>query len=200
MLNLVIATTNKGKMKEFRQLLENLPVSLKSLDEFGNIPEPLETGRTFMENAELKATFYALKTNSWTVADDSGLEVEALENAPGVYSARYAGENTDETSNIAKLLRELEKTTDAERNARFVCEMAVADETGRIIIKSSGVCAGKIALKPSGIKGFGYDPIFIPNGYSESFGELSERIKQRISHRSAAAGKIIRDLSDFLAL
>ncbi len=192
MLNLVIATTNKGKIKEFRNLLKDLPVNLLGLDDFAYISEVEETGKTFAENAELKAKYYALKTNCWTLADDSGLEVESLNNAPGVYSARYAGEKASDAENITKLLRELENTLDIRRLARFVCEMTISNEMGEIKFTAKGVCKGKISLKPLGNNGFGYDPIFIPDNFSETFGELSDEIKQQISHRSKATQEIIR--------
>lgn len=199
MLNLVIATTNKGKLEEFEKLLVNLPVYLKKLDEFGKIPDVKETGETFFENAELKANYYALATNHWTLADDSGLEVEALGNAPGVFSARYAGEDADHLQKIYKLLSELEKTKDTNRKARFICEMVISDEFGKTKFSARGICNGKISYKPLGDKGFGYDPIFIPEGFSETFGELSNNIKQKISHRAIATQQIIEFLSTFSA-
>ncbi len=199
MLELIIATTNKGKLKEFRELLSDLPVLLRGLEEFQDISEPEETGQSFLENAELKAVYYALAAKKWTLADDSGLEVEALENAPGVFSARYSGKNSSDKENISKLLTELDKTANKERKARFVCEMALSDETGQIKFRARGICTGKIAGKPKGNYGFGYDPVFIPEGFSETFGELPNDLKQEISHRAKATQKIIEFLSDFLA-
>ena len=191
MSEILIATTNKGKIKELGKLLESLPIQLKSLQDFGKIEDVEETGKTFAENAALKARYYAKQTNCLALADDSGLEVEALSNEPGVYSARYAGIDASDKNNVAKLLNELEKTKDNVRNARFVCEMTISDNVGRIVYTARGVCTGNISLTPFGGNGFGYDPVFIPTGYTETFGELSSEIKQQISHRSMAMKQII---------
>lgn len=198
MLNLVIATTNPGKLREFRRLFADLPVDLSGLEDHENIPEPEETGRTFADNARLKAEYYARRTGMWSLADDSGLEVDALGGAPGVYSARYAGPGADDADNMRRLLAELARTGDADRKARFVCEMAVSDESGRIRFVSRGVCPGRIAERPRGSHGFGYDPVFVPAGRSATFGELSDEEKERLSHRSAAAENIIREMKEFL--
>jgi XTP/dITP diphosphohydrolase len=169
-------------------------VRLRGLNDFPHAIEPEETGATFAENAAIKARSYALQTNLWALADDSGLEVEALNNAPGVFSARYAGLNAADTEKIKKLLKELGNTKNKARHARFVCAMAIADETGEIKFTAEGVCLGKIAVKAAGTSGFGYDPIFIPDGFSETFGELPGDIKQQISHRARATSEIIQYL------
>lgn len=192
---IVIATKNLGKVKELEELLADSPFMLRSLNEFPNAPDVEETGATFADNAILKAKEYAKQTNIWALADDSGLEVAALNGAPGVFSARYAGENATDEEKIAKLLSELEKKDN--RRARFVCAMAMADKTGEIKFLAEGICNGEIALKSSGTNGFGYDPIFIPEGFRQSFGELSGEIKREISHRAQAVAKIIRFLRDF---
>jgi XTP/dITP diphosphohydrolase len=192
---ILIATRNTGKIGELKKLLENLPFELRSLAEFEDVSDVEETGTTFAENAILKAQEYARRTNLWALADDSGLEVGALNDAPGVFSARYAGENASNEEKIGKLLNELGENT--ERSARFVCAMALADETGEIKFLAEGICAGEIALNASGTNGFGYDPIFIPEGFSETFGEISADVKQKISHRARALEKIIRFLRDF---
>ncbi|CAN5704535.1 XTP/dITP diphosphatase [soil metagenome] len=198
MLELLAATKNAGKIKELKESLLNLHICFRDLNEFPNVIEVEETGGTFTENAVLKAQSYALQTKLWALADDSGLEVEALGGAPGVFSARYAGENATNEEKIIKLLQELNKTRE-ERNARFVCAIAISDEKGEIRFLANGVCAGKIALTPSGTNGFGYDPIFIPDGFEQTFGELSSKTKQKISHRARAIKKIIRYLRDFIA-
>ena len=198
MLELLIATGNPGKVKEFTELFASLPIRLRSLNEFEKIIEPAETGATFAENAMLKARYYAIKIGIWAMADDSGLSVAALNGAPGIFSARYGGENTSFNAKIEKLLSELNKTHDTERLAKFVCAMAISDETGEIINLAEGICEGKIALNLTGINGFGYDPIFIPNGFTESFGELSSEIKHKISHRAVASEKIIEFLSKII--
>ena len=198
-MKILIATKNSGKVKEIQELLAETPFQSRNLKEFPIIVEPEETGTTFVENAVLKAKSYALQTGIWALADDSGLEVEALDNAPGVYSAGYAGENASDGERVAKLLAELDRTGDENRRARFVCTMAVADETGAIMFTAEGVCDGKIAFEAVGKNGFGYDPVFIPDGFSETFGELSNDIKQRISHRKRAIYKIIQQLRRFHA-
>ena len=198
MIDLLIATGNAGKIKEFTELFASLSIRLRSLNEFEKIIEPEETGATFAENAMLKARYYAIKTGIWAMADDSGLAVAALNGAPGIFSARYGGENTSFNAKIEKLLSELNKTHDSARLAKFVCAMAISDEKGEIKNLSEGICEGKIALNPTGINGFGYDPIFIPNGFTESFGELSSEIKHKISHRAVASEKIINFLSKII--
>lgn len=197
MPELLIATKNADKMKELKKLLSKSNFILSDLNEFPNIGEVSETGRTFTENAVLKARNYALQTKMRAVADDSGLEVETLDGAPGVFSARYAGEFASDAEKINKLLRELHENK--QRRARFVCVMAVADEKGTVEFLAEGVCNGKIAVKASGTNGFGYDPIFVPDGFEQTFGELSSEIKQKISHRARAAAKIIRFLDEFTA-
>jgi XTP/dITP diphosphohydrolase len=200
MPELLIATKNAGKIKELEKLLADLPMRLCSMNDFPDVFEPEETGATFVENANLKARYYALQTGVWSLADDSGLEVEALNNAPGVLSARYAGKNADDRRRTAKLLEELNELSGENRKARFVCAMAVADETGEIKFTTEGVCGGEIARAARGAGGFGYDPIFIPDGFSETFGELSGDIKQQISHRARASAKINQYLRHFYAI
>ena len=195
---LLTATSNPGKIKEMRELLADLPLDLKGLDEFPGVTEVAETGATFAANAVLKARAYARQTGVWALADDSGLEVEALNFAPGVFSARYAGENADDAQKIEKLLRELTATGSENRRARFVCAAAIADETGAVKFESNGVCAGKIARQPAGNHGFGYDPIFIPDTFGQTFGELSSAVKHDLSHRGKALAKVIEYLSDFI--
>ena len=193
---ILIATKNVGKIKELEKLLADLPVRLKSLKEFPRVVEPEEIGATFAANAHLKAKYYALQTGLRALADDSGLEVEALNGAPGIYSARYAGENATDAERIAKLLNEMK---DKDPRALFVCAMAIAGETGEIEFVAEGVCSGTIAQAASGAGGFGYDPVFIPDGFSATFGELSADIKQQISHRARASFKIIQYLRRFYA-
>lgn len=197
MLKLLIATGNQGKVKEIAGFLADLPVRVYNLNDFTETFEPEETGTTFAENAELKARSYALQTGLWALADDSGLEVEALNNAPGIYSARYGGKELSDQARIEKLLAEIGAAEN--RRARFVCAMTIADEKGAIEFTAEGICEGRIALQASGSGGFGYDPVFIPEGYAETFGELPKEIKQRISHRKRAIDKIIRQMRLFYA-
>jgi len=198
-LELLIATKNIGKIKEFKQLLADLPINLRSADEFENVIEPAETGHTFADNAVLKARYYAEQTSFMALADDSGLMVEALGGAPGIFSARYAGANATNDEKIGKLLNALDKTPDSARSARFICSMAIADKNGEILYLAEGLCRGRIARQAEGNRGFGYDPIFIPEGFSESFGQLSDEIKSKISHRALAVNKIIEFFRIFIA-
>jgi len=189
----VIATKNTGKVREFSSLFADSDFVLRGLREFVPMPDVLETGSTFAENARLKATCYAAATGRLTLADDSGLEVDALGKAPGIYSARYGGEHATDADRIALLLRELSAfTSPAERHARFVCVIALHDPCVAQTYFFDGVCEGSIALAPQGTRGFGYDPVFVPDGFTETFGELPDEVKARISYRARAA-KMTRD-------
>ncbi len=183
---LLIATRNQGKRGELQQLLRGLPFALSDLADFPSINEIPETGKTFVENASLKAAGYARQTGLLTLADDSGLEVHALNGAPGVLSARYAGERASDAERTSKLLNELSQAQPSERNARFVSAVAIANPDGEIMNISIGACEGRIALEPKGTGGFGYDPVFIPAGYDVTFAELKPEIKNQISHRARA--------------
>lgn len=197
-ISVVLATRNKGKTRELREIFGASGIRLYGLDDFGEFPDVDETGSTFRENAELKARDAAIRTGRLSLADDSGLEVEALGNAPGVYSARYAGADAGYDVKIARLLAELAATNDVARRARFVCAMAVAEADGRIVHVVEGVCPGSITDAPRGGNGFGYDPVFVPDGFDQTFGELPDEVKQRISHRARAAELIIRYLLRFM--
>jgi XTP/dITP diphosphohydrolase len=183
---LLIATRNAGKVREFAELLSGLPLQLRHLAEFPDIPEAEETGATFAENAALKARFYSRLTGLPALADDSGLEVDALDGAPGVYSARYAGTGATDAERNTKLLDELNRSGKDSRRARFVCVVAHASAATGALKLFEGICEGRIAASPRGTSGFGYDPLFIPDGYAETFGELPAEIKNRISHRARA--------------
>ncbi len=193
---LTIATFNRGKLTEYLQLLDGIDLRLKSLTDFENIVEVDESGDTFAENARLKASGYAIQTGTRTLADDSGLVVDALDGRPGVLSARYGGDDLDFAGKMALLLEEIRGSGKTDRRARFVCEIAIADEHGTVRFNTRGVCQGTIARSPRGSGGFGYDPIFVPNGFQETFGELSGAIKHEISHRALAFAQIIPYLRD----
>ncbi len=198
-LELLIATKNPGKVRELAELLAGLPLRLRGLAEFPGVPTADETGTTFAENAEIKARFYAARTNLPTLADDSGLEVEALGSRPGVHSARYAGEGATDAERVSLLLAELRETGDAARRARFVCAAALFDpRAGRCEI-FAGTCGGRIAPAPRGANGFGYDPVFVPEGFNETFAELPGEVKQRISHRARALAALRSHLAAALA-
>jgi XTP/dITP diphosphohydrolase len=193
---LLIATRNRGKLHEFRALLEELPIDLCDLNSFPEIATVAETGSTFVENASLKATGYAGQAVMMTLADDSGLEVEALGGAPGVFSARYAGVDASDSERREKLLSELSNA--GNRAARFVSVVAIADSSGTVLNVSRGVCNGSLAHSPRGANGFGYDPIFVPQGFDQTFAELTAEVKNEISHRARAfkaTAKFLRSLT-----
>ena len=196
--SILIATQNKGKLRELCELIGDLPFVICDLNAFPSIQTIPETGKTFVENASIKAVGYAKQTRLLTLADDSGLEVDALGGAPGVLSARYAHEGASDTDRTRKLLNALSGVPIRERTARFVSAIVIANQFGIVINISTGVCRGHIAQQPSGQGGFGYDPVFIPEGFDETFGGLSPELKNRISHRSrafAAARKFLRTLT-----
>ena len=181
---LVIATRNMGKLEEFKVLMKDLPVEIKCLEDFGEIEEPAETGRTFAANARLKAVYYAKKTGVPCIADDSGLEVQALDGAPGVRSARYAGEKAGDKENNEKLLHVMK--FQVKRTCRFRCALAVALPNGKVLHEVDGICEGMLLHAPLGDGGFGYDPLFIPDGYNCAMAEISAEEKNSISHRGEA--------------
>lgn len=183
---LLIATSNNGKIAELHSFLRPLSLGLRSLVEFPEVAEVAETGESFADNAILKARGYAMQTQLWTLADDSGLEVDALNGAPGIYSARYGGEGLSDADRTQRLLETLSQLGGADRHARFVCVIAIADPSGEVSNVSTGICEGRIAFAPRGMNGFGYDPVFVPEGYEQSFGELTTEIKEKISHRARA--------------
>jgi XTP/dITP diphosphohydrolase len=196
--SLLIATFNKGKLQELRQLLAKHSFVISDLESFSSVQPIPETGETFIENASLKASGYAKQTGLLTLADDSGLEVDALNGAPGVLSARYGREGASDSERTAKLLSELSHVQGATRTARFVSVIAIADENGRIINVSIGSCEGQIAEAPRGTNGFGYDPVFIPDGFDQTFAELQTEVKNGISHRACAlsgAAEFLRSLT-----
>lgn len=200
MPKLLVATNNKGKLAELKQLLAGMPIDLVSLSDIGCDVEIEETGSTFAENAALKASGYAGLASLPTLADDSGLEVEALDNRPGVLSARYGGAEMGFDQKMQRLLDELQQPGNVNRNARFVSAIAIADHDGQIVHSAEGICSGRIANAPRGTNGFGYDPLFIPDGYEMTFGELSDAVKQKISHRARAFEQIIPFLRHFMGV
>jgi XTP/dITP diphosphohydrolase len=193
-MDLLLATHNAHKTREFRELLgHNFEVI--DLSSFPKIAIPEETGRTFEENAVLKAI--AASQNRLVVADDSGLEVDALDGAPGIYSARYAGNNANDAKNVEKLLRELSARTGAveKRSARFRCVIALA-QNGNVLGIFEGVVEGNIVDAPRGTGGFGYDPVFQPAGFEQTFAEMPPELKNKISHRAQAIAALLKGLRD----
>jgi XTP/dITP diphosphohydrolase len=186
MRSLLLGTRNPGKVIEIASILADSGWSFSSLQDFPNVGEAEENFTTFAENAIAKAQFYASATGLCALADDSGLEVAALNGAPGVFSARYAGAHASDADRRTLLLSELGKTRDTTRRARFVAVAAIATPDGEILNISEGTCSGIITSEPRGTGGFGYDPLFIPDGYAQTFAELPDTIKNQISHRARA--------------
>jgi non-canonical purine NTP pyrophosphatase (RdgB/HAM1 family) len=184
MTRLLLATRNAGKLRELLGLLEGEPIEIATLGEYAEIHDVEESGRSFEENAQLKATHAARAAHLWALGEDSGLEVDALGGRPGVYSARYAGVHGDDAANNAKLVRELARSED--RSARYVCVMALASPEGQVVATSRGVCEGQIVLEPRGSSGFGYDPHFIPELTAATMAELDREAKAALSHRGQA--------------
>jgi XTP/dITP diphosphohydrolase len=185
MKTLVVATTNAGKLREIRKILLGLPIELRTLADYPSVEPPDETGRTFAENARLKARFYAAATGTLTVAEDSGLEIDALNGAPGVESARYGGEQSTYAQKFALIYRALGEAGAATSVARFVCSIAVADDGGRILYETSGIVEGAVSSAPRGEGGFGYDPIFYYPPFGCTLAEAGDR-KSSVSHRGQA--------------
>jgi XTP/dITP diphosphohydrolase len=192
-LKIILATRNKGKVEELIHLLEGLPVSITSLADHPEVPEVVEDGETFRDNARKKAREVTSATGAWTLADDSGLAVKALDGRPGVYSARYAGKNGDHQANNEKLLAEMKDVPDGERQAAFVCAMVLASPDGREWDVEKH-CEGEIAFEPKGSGGFGYDPLFFVPQFGRTMAELSMEEKNSISHR----GKALRAIKEVL--
>jgi XTP/dITP diphosphohydrolase len=182
--HLIVATRNAHKTREIQRIL-GADFAVRDLSAYPGTPETAETGKTFEENAVLKATAASRQLPGLVVADDSGLEVDALGGAPGIYSARYAGQNATDKQNIDKLVSELARMERAKRSARFRCVIALARE-GKLLGTFEGIVEGVIVDSPRGPSGFGYDPIFIPQEFEQTFGELPAEVKNRISHRARA--------------
>ncbi len=184
-MELVVATKNEGKVREFRKIMRDLPVEIVSLKHFPDLPDIIEDGRTFEENALKKARALAIFTKDVAIADDSGLVVDALSGSPGVLSARYSGEGATDLKNNLKLLNDLKGVHLKDRGAAFKCAIAVVAPDGFEEVVT-GECIGTVGFEMRGNEGFGYDPLFIPNGFDKTFAELGMEIKNRISHRFRA--------------
>ena len=195
---LILATRNKGKLKEIQVLLSDLDINIMSLDEAENAPHVVEDGKTFMENAFKKAKVIAEATGIMALADDSGLEVDALDGAPGVHSARYSGENASDASNNEKLLADLEGVSSGKRSAHFSCVIIVYHPSGQWI-STEARCEGEITNKIIGDQGFGYDPVFYLPSINRTMAQLSPEEKNSLSHRGKALEKLKAELPNFLA-
>lgn len=197
MKTLVVATQNKGKVVEIASVLAHLPVTVMSLADFKPLPEAVEDGLTFAENAIIKAKYYAKLTGHACLADDSGLEVDALGGEPGVYSARYAGEDANDAANNLKLLDMLRQVPACERTGRFRCVLAFVDEDGTVIT-ADGSCEGIILDEPKGQGGFGYDPLFHMPELGKTLAEISVEEKNKISHRGRALRNLVPQIEERL--
>ena len=185
---LLVSTRNPHKLREIRTILGD-PFEVSDLSILPTMHEVEETGTSFEENAELKAVAASQLFEGWVIADDSGLEVDALGGAPGIYSARYAGDAASDSENNTLLLKNLKKVPEQERRARFRCVIVLA-RAGRKLAAFSGVVEGLIASCVRGVEGFGYDPLFMPDGFSQTFGELPVATKNRLSHRGRALNQL----------
>ena len=197
MKRIVLATKNKGKIKEMRELLALMNIEVLSLADFSPVDDAEENGATFAENAMLKARYYFAHTGTLCLADDSGLEVDALGGRPGVYSARYSGEDATDAANNAKVLREMEGIEKDKRTARFRCAMALVGEG--IELTTDGTCEGTLLTEERGQGGFGYDPIFYVPKFDRTLAEMASEEKNSISHRGAAVRKMADLIAEMMA-
>ncbi|WP_338470438.1 XTP/dITP diphosphatase [Niallia sp. XMNu-256] len=195
MKSVIIATKNAGKAKDFQKILGPYGVEVKTLLDFPAIDDVEETGETFEENAILKAEAICKKFNEVVIADDSGVVIDALDGRPGVYSARYAGEDKNDEANNDKVLKEMAEVPEKDRGARFYCAIAVA-QPGKPTIIVNGTCEGVILFERRGTNGFGYDPIFYVSSMEKSMAELTPEEKNQISHRAVAMKKLETQLTE----
>jgi XTP/dITP diphosphohydrolase len=198
-LEIIVATKNRGKVREIRKALKGLVLKIHSLNDFSDVPEIEEDGESFTENALKKARFYSKYFGKLTIADDSGLEVDALEELPGIYSARYAGEGASDRENNQKLLREMETIRISKRGASFKCVMAMVFHDGREAV-AEGSCRGRIGFREVGKEGFGYDPLFLLPQYGKTMAQLTLEEKNRVSHRGKALKKLKKIIGTFKRL
>jgi len=191
-MRILIATMNVGKLREYERLLAEVPgLELATMESLAESVDVVEDCDTFAGNAKKKATEIAAVARMPCLADDSGLEVDALGGRPGVRSARYAGQGATDATNNAKLLDELSDVANESRTARFHCAIVVVDSDGHELAFAQGACEGRISREPKGAHGFGYDPLFIPEGFTETMAELGPATKNEISHRAKAAEKLV---------
>lgn len=196
-MDILFATTNQGKVSEIENILEGLDLRFHGLREFPDLPPVKEDGTTFRENAVRKATAYHKLTGSPSLAEDSGLEIDFLQGRPGIHSSRFAGEQTGYPEKMRRILEMLADVPAEQRGARFVCWVAFVSSTETHM--EEGVCKGTISFRPQGEQGFGYDPIFIPEGCNRTFGQLDRNVKNQISHRSVALRKMRRYLESLVS-
>jgi XTP/dITP diphosphohydrolase len=203
----VIGSRNRKKCAEIAELIAPpweqsralARLVVRSIDDYAGVADVVEDADTFAGNARKKAASQAVATSQWVIADDSGLAVDALDGAPGVMSARYAGEPCNDEANNRKVLDAVARLSDDARGAAFRCALALADPAGRIVLEAQGACRGRLTREPRGTGGFGYDPLFLIPEYHKTFGELSPLVKQQLSHRARAFARLRRDLEQLIA-
>ena len=208
-LEMLVATYNPGKIREINEAFHLLPIKLRYLDEFPSVSSVDEVGQTYQDNAVLKALEYSRQIGICSLADDSGLEVDALDGMPGVFSARFTGAHASDAARIERLLRELSRHPDNKWTARFVCSMAMAGWKPQektinadpcLLTVTEGKCEGVITSSPRGLDGFGFDPIFVPADYDATFAELPSEVKATISHRAIALAAMRSFIEHWLEL
>jgi XTP/dITP diphosphohydrolase len=198
-VEMILASRNLKKSAEIGELLSPHGISVRSVSEFPDVADVIEDGTTFAQNAGKKASETAVQLGRWAIGEDSGLKVDALKGAPGVYSARFAGEPCDDEKNNHKLIEELTHVPDERRTSQYVCHVAVADPTGVVQLRQEASCRGRIIHEPRGTNGFGYDPYFLIPEYHRTFGELPATVKRHLSHRARALELLIPRLVALLA-
>ncbi len=196
---MLIGTTNLAKGRELAELLQPYGFQIRTLQDVANPIDVVEDGDTFAANSQKKACELARHLDCWVLADDSGLEVDALGGAPGIFSARFGGEDASDVLNNEKLLRELAESSWQKRGANYYCHVAVADPIGEIRAESWGICRGRIRMEPVGTNGFGYDPLFEVREYHQTFGQLGPKVKAALSHRARAMRAIVPQLTALAA-
>jgi XTP/dITP diphosphohydrolase len=190
----VLGSRNPGKAREIAALLDPFGIDIRSLNEFPDVPDVVEDGVSFAENAAKKASETAIVLNRWVIAEDSGLAVDALDGAPGIFSARFSGEAATDERNNQKLLAELADVPPEKRGAKYVCHVAVSDPSGNVKLNVERECRGRISTEARGSNGFGYDPYFLIPEYHLTFGELSPLVKKVLSHRARAMRELMGSL------
>lgn len=196
-MELVVATKNKKKLKEIKEIWQGLGFCFSSLEEYPKAPRIVENGKTFRENAAKKALAVARFTGKLSLGEDSGISINALGGKPGVYSARFAGKSKDDKKNNAKVLRLMEGLPFSRRGAHYTCAVALADKEGLIAVVE-GKCFGKIGFAPKGSSGFGYDPLFVVPQLNKSFAQLGEKAKHTMSHRFRALEKARKVIQKYI--
>ncbi|QDU12025.1 RdgB/HAM1 family non-canonical purine NTP pyrophosphatase [Gimesia aquarii] len=194
--SIILASRNQKKVDEISDLLKPHSIQMQCVTDFPDVPEVVEDGNTFRENAAKKASEVALNTSQWTIGEDSGLMIDALNGAPGIFSARFSGEDATDEQNNAKMIQELQDVSEEKRTAAYICNVALSNPQGEICLQTQASCHGRITEAPRGQNGFGYDPYFEIIELHKTFGELAPIVKQHLSHRARAFEKFIPQVVD----